>query len=136
MKPPEQVKREFVAQWLAKAGDDLRAAEDLLREGRPYRWIICYHAQQAVEKYLKAYLVHGDVEPPRVHDLADLLKAVESANPALAAQLREVRSLSGYAVASRYPGDAPTPTLEETQEAVRLAVEASRAVLDALQDAT
>jgi HEPN domain-containing protein len=64
MKRPDQVRREFVEQWLAKAEDDLGAAEDMLAEGKPYRWIICYHAQQAAEKYVKAYLVHRDVEPP------------------------------------------------------------------------
>ena len=136
MKLPEQVRREFVEQWLAKAEDDFTAAEDMLVEGKPYRWIICYHAQQATEKYIKAYLVHNDVEPPRVHDLADVLKVLASVNLNLADQLFEVRALSIYAVTSRYPGDFPMPTAGEAKEAIRLATKARQIILDALQDTT
>ncbi len=73
MKQPDEARRDLVAQWLRKADDDLAAAEDLLAQARPYRWIICYHAQQAAEKYLKGFLVHRDVDPPKIHDLSALL---------------------------------------------------------------
>ncbi len=33
----------------------------------------CYHCQQAAEKYLKAYLIYAEVEPPRIHDLTRLV---------------------------------------------------------------
>lgn len=133
MKPPERVKEELVEQWFRKAEDDFEAANDMLNEGKSYRWIICYHAQQAAEKYLKAYLVQKSIEPPRVHDLTDLLKVLSLVAPAMGAQLHEIRSLSIYAVDTRYPGDLPLSTSEEAREAVRLAGKARRIITEALQ---
>jgi len=64
--------RELVAEWLKFAGDDLDTAL-LLKEMRPqHHEIICYHCEQAVEKYLKAFLVSKDLMPPKTHDLANL----------------------------------------------------------------
>lgn len=54
-----------------KASHDLRAVEKLLPDG-PLD-VACFHAHQAVEKYLKAYLQMHDVEFPRTHDLDALL---------------------------------------------------------------
>jgi HEPN domain-containing protein len=136
MKPPDEVKREFVRQWLTKAEDDLAAAQDMLRGNKPYRWIVCYHAQQAAEKYIKACLVHRGTEPPRLHDLAELLRVLASKDRALADRLHEARTLSAYAVDARYPGDAPSPTHEDAHEAVRLAAKVREAVLAALREAT
>src|SRR5574340_281161 len=134
MKRPDEVRRELVAQWVGRAEDDYRAASDMHSEGRPYRWIICYHAQQAAEKYIKAYLVSRGVEPPKVHDLADLNRTLTPLDPELAEALREVAPLSAYAVDARYPGEAPEPTPEETAEALRLASRARQEVLSALRE--
>lgn len=60
MKPPEEVKREFVRQWLAKAGADLRASRHLLNGGLEFAASGAFHAEQAVEKAL-AQLVWDEV---------------------------------------------------------------------------
>ncbi|MFB0515387.1 MAG: HEPN domain-containing protein, partial [Candidatus Neomarinimicrobiota bacterium] len=62
MRPPEEVKREFLQQWLEKAAKDLELAAHLLGENAPYLDAIGFHAQQAAEKYLKALLVHYQIE--------------------------------------------------------------------------
>ncbi|MFQ6098037.1 MAG: HEPN domain-containing protein, partial [Armatimonadota bacterium] len=69
MRPPEEVKREFVRQWVAKAASHLGVARHLLSDGSPYVEVICFHAQQAAEKYLKAFLVERQIEFPKTHDL-------------------------------------------------------------------
>jgi HEPN domain-containing protein len=56
MKPPEQIKRELVAQWLDKAEADAQLCHRLADDPQPYSEAIAFHAQQAVEKYLKAFL--------------------------------------------------------------------------------
>jgi HEPN domain-containing protein len=53
MRPPEEVLRDLVRDWLAKADLDYRAAERLLQDEEPLREIIAFHCQQAAEKYLK-----------------------------------------------------------------------------------
>lgn len=69
-------KADYLKQWLHKAEKDLTLIHQAT--DRPEsEWltdIICYHAQQAVEKAFKAYLIHYDTEPPRTHSLETLLE--------------------------------------------------------------
>ena len=60
MKPPEEVKRDLVRQWLTKAENDLGVARHLAAESG-YFTAVAFHAQQAAEKYLKAFLVEHQV---------------------------------------------------------------------------
>jgi len=63
---------EEVKEWFRIADDDLYSAK-ILNESvhRPYE-IICYHCSQAVEKYLKGYLVYNGIVPKKTHDLSFL----------------------------------------------------------------
>ena len=61
-------------QWMAKATNDLVAGERLLAAGGPYD-AVCFHAQQAVEKALKALLALAQAPIPHTHNLEDLQAA-------------------------------------------------------------
>ena len=68
--------------WIAKAEADYEAAKTLVRsrkKGLPD--VVCYHCQQSVEKYLKAYLTFRRVQFPKTHDLEKLLDLVQSFDP-------------------------------------------------------
>jgi HEPN domain-containing protein len=67
---------EPVRQWIKKAEGDLRSAQLLLAADPPEPDAVAFHAQQAVEKYLKAYLVHLGIDPPRTHDLITLFDLI------------------------------------------------------------
>jgi len=56
MRSREQVIWDFVQAWLAKAQRDLKAAEILLAAPGELGEMVGFHCQQAVEKFLKAYL--------------------------------------------------------------------------------
>ncbi|MDR3303317.1 MAG: HEPN domain-containing protein [Treponema sp.] len=60
---------ENVIEWLQLADEDLYSAQ-ILNEAlrKPYE-IICYHCSQAVEKYLKGFLIYQDIIPKKTHDL-------------------------------------------------------------------
>jgi len=58
MRTPEQVKWDFVQQWLDRARKDLAAGDVLLKEGFEDYENVGFHAQQAAEKFIKAFLVH------------------------------------------------------------------------------
>jgi HEPN domain-containing protein len=107
MKQPEQVLRDLVEQWLAKAEVDYRTAQRLMRDQEPIREAIAFHCQQAAEKYLKAFLVRHQVEFPKTHNLEQLLDLMAPIAPELAASLEETEVLSPYGVDIRYPGDFP-----------------------------
>jgi HEPN domain-containing protein len=68
MKQPEQVLRDLVEQWIAKADVDYRAAQRLVADSEPIREVIAFHRQQATEKYVKAFLVRHQVEFPRTRN--------------------------------------------------------------------
>ncbi len=60
--------------WLAKAENDLLNIENNMRGNRVPWDTVCFHAQQAAEKLLKAFLVFHETVPPRTHDLVALLE--------------------------------------------------------------
>jgi len=77
MKPPEEVKREFVRQWLRKGADDLKVARHLLSAEPNLSYGAAFHAQQAAEKLLKAVLIWHQVEFAKTHDIGRILRSRE-----------------------------------------------------------
>ena len=116
--PPELI--EVLQQWIAKAEGDYAVAKNTLQmkpEDCPFD-IICFHCQQAVEKYLKSLQVALGIDPPKTHKIDLLLNLLsEQTRPALTE--REQESLSDYAVSHRYPG-SPILGSMEAVEALRL----------------
>jgi HEPN domain-containing protein len=76
MTPPERTKQAMVQEWVEKAEEDLAVAEYLVSSDRPFFGAVGFHAQQAVEKCVKAFLVHHQVEFPKTHDLDKLFDLV------------------------------------------------------------
>jgi HEPN domain-containing protein len=111
--PPERRPPDDPLEWLNRARSNLaRAKADIRLEG-VYLEDLCFDAQQAAEKALKAVLLHLKVRFPYVHDLAELLALVEGAGDPLPTHIREAARLTRFAVASRYPGAEEPVTQEE-----------------------
>ena len=132
-RPEEQARKRLVREWLHKAETDLQAAEALLTRDSPLLYPSCFFAQQAAEKYLKAFLVRNQTYFPKTHDLDEILDLVESVNSELASSLRGVIALTQYAVETRYPGDLAEPDSAEATAALDLAKKVRDAVLRAMQ---
>jgi HEPN domain-containing protein len=88
MKSPEEAKRELYERWIRRADEDLAVAEQLSFDGVPYFGSIGFHAQQAAEKFLKAFLVWHQIEFPKTHDLGKLLQLVARSDQKLADSLQ------------------------------------------------
>ena len=105
-------------EWLVKADADFVTAK---REARarqmPNYDAACFHAQQCVEKLLKAMMIHEGVVPPRSHDLSYLLGLILPWRPMWEVFRRDFQLLSAYAVEYRYPGE--TATKDMAREALR-----------------
>lgn len=89
------------------ARDDIAGAEILaekLEERASLSWEVGFHAQQAVEKFLKAVLVSVGVIPSRTHDIAYLVDESLQYCPALAPFSEELSWLTQFASEARYPG--------------------------------
>lgn len=107
----------LTAEWVEKAESDFAVME---RESRvrkhPAFDIVCFHAQQCVEKYLKARLCEAGLEAGRVHDLVALLERTLVCEPLWEAFRADLAYLSDFAVAYRYPGESSTR--EQARDAV------------------
>jgi HEPN domain-containing protein len=132
MKPPDKIRDEFVHQWLLKADEDFNAAKSLLTYGESFLPTVCFHSQQAVEKYLKAFLTYHQIEFPKTHDIDELLDLIAPIKKKLSESLRDVIVLTSYGVDVRYPGDFPNVTGSDAQQAIRMAEKVRRSVLELL----
>ena len=118
----EQQKR-LVKQWIRKAENDLLNVTNNLRADQTPWDTVCFHCQQAVEKYIKAVLVAHGEEIPRTHDLEQLYNLIQSWIPWIEEQRDELRWLTAYAVVSRYPVEVEEtpPGEDEANRAHQLA---------------
>jgi len=121
MKRPEEVRLEFTREWVQKAESDFKAAGLLLKAGDDYLFQAAVHSQQAAEKYLKAFLVWHQIEFPKTHDIAKLIALAAEVAPDLPEILAEAKTLTGFGVDFRYPGDYPGLTSTDAETALGLA---------------
>jgi len=121
MRTPEQVRWDFVQQWLAKAEQDLRAGRVILQADLEDFETVGFHAQQAAEKFLKALLVRHQIEVPKTHNIPHLRGLVAPVDSALADRSAPVDALTPFGVEYRYPGDLPPVSREQGMSAIRLA---------------
>ena len=108
--------------WLRHARSDLALCR-VPKTKAILRQHLCFHAQQAAEKALKAVLVANGVDFPKTHDLAFLMQALPS-SVALPPPLVDLPTLNRFAVEQRYPGESPSVTRKHCNAATRLAEEA------------
>ena len=112
---------EVVRGWVEKAENDLRTAVHILKmEQRCPTDTVCFHAQQCVEKYIKAVLVLDGTDFPRTHDIEQLVSFLPRGILDTWA-LREQRTLTQYATTTRYPGDYEPIAMAEAKRAVKIA---------------
>lgn len=81
---------ENVKQWIIKAESDITIAGKDLKTDNPVTDAICFHAQQAVKKYLKAYLVFKDIEPDKTHKIEKLWLACMTLDAAFSSLIKYV----------------------------------------------
>lgn len=107
--------------WLVHAKSDW----NLARLARNHKTVlpeqVCFHAQQACEKALKAVLLCKGLEFPLVHDIEVLLEIAKDGGLRLPRKVHEAGALSPYAVEARYPGYDEVIAPDDVEEAIRLA---------------
>ena len=85
---------EYIKEWLTKADKDIKTVE-IMKDIDDVTEIVCFHCQQAVEKYLKTLLLANDIEFSKTHNIDFLLKQCMEINPdfeELAARIRAAQS--------------------------------------------
>jgi HEPN domain-containing protein len=105
--------------WAQRAEEDWLLARSALRRKVPLVYGTTFHAQQCVEKYLKALLLSCRQAFPRTHDLIALHDLCIRNRIGVPVDPDKLERLAAYAVQVRYPGE--DPTLDEAREAVQIA---------------
>lgn len=98
-----------VAEWIDKSETDYRVAErELMVDGLTDYGPVCFHAQQCVEKLMKARIIAAGIVPPYSHDLARLSRLLQTVEPSWDWQEVELLDLTDAATDARYPGNIAT----------------------------
>ena len=87
--------------WFTKGGSDIAAAGTLVGSGN--LGVAAFHIQQALEKYLKGYLLSKGWKLRRIHDLEELLDEAVSRNPGLEKFRALCQTATEYYIEERYP---------------------------------
>jgi HEPN domain-containing protein/predicted nucleotidyltransferase len=106
--------------WLAHARSDLASARTLRANPDVLPEQAGFHAQQAVEKAVKAVLLARNVDIPYTHDLGDLVDEVTSRGIAVPTEVTEAKALTRYAIEMRYPNPEEV-TGADVDDAIRIA---------------
>jgi len=91
-----------VREWLDKADEDFGFAAAVL-EDTTYYAQVCFHFQQAAEKYLKSAIIAKELEFVKRHDLVFLLDICQQGYPSLKSLLPDCKYLNGFYIETRYP---------------------------------
>jgi HEPN domain-containing protein len=104
--------------WLAHARSDLTFVRLPLPEGALYE-DLCFHAQQAAKKALKAVCQYYGWMFRYTHDLEELVRGLKGHGVKIPPEVDEAIVLTSFAWEARYPGLAEPVIHEEYQEALR-----------------
>lgn len=92
-------------EWVDKPeGDLITARREYRARKSPNYDAVCFHAQQAAEKYLKAYLQERGDPIPHIHSLVELLALISKNDASFLLIQADLNVMEGYAVQFRYPG--------------------------------
>ena len=138
LKPPKKEKHvinPLTLEWVQKAeGDYTVAQQSPGRSESEYMMLSAFHAQQCIEKYLKAWLQEANIPFPRTHDLQELLNLIVPVLPAWDVWREDFSKLSEHAVDPRYPGKFATA--DETAHAMRICDEVRQSVRERVEITT
>lgn len=119
--PPDRHNPTQPEEWLRRARSNLARAKADRRLPEVLLEDLCFDAQQAVEKAIKAVLVHRKQAFPKTHAIIELLTLAQQTGMRVPDEIRQAGVLTGYAVDSRYPGLSEDVTEEDYVQALRLA---------------
>jgi HEPN domain-containing protein len=93
---------------------------------------VMFHAQQAAEKTMKAFLAWHDVPFRKTHNLEELGQQCVALDATLAAIADKAAPLTEYAWKFRYPGESDDPRPSEAEQALAAARDIYDVILNRL----
>ncbi len=116
-------REDHIKEWVDSADHDLGSAKLIFLHLPEYFDTIAFHCQQAAEKYLKAILIHREIEFVRSHNLIYLLDLLSQKTVITEDQYDKAILLNGFSVQIRYPDKTVYLTKEELETSITIAQE-------------
>ncbi len=110
----------YIKSWLDKAGHDLASVQRLIEIEPMILDNACFHCQQAIEKYLKAFLIYHGRDIERTHNIIFLLSECSNFDAVFGSV--DPMNINVYAVQGRYPDSNLMPTPEDAKSYYQLAL--------------
>ena len=95
--------------WIKKAEHDFLSIQNNISAAETPWDVVCFHAQQAAEKMLKAFIIYHGFTVEKTHDLIQLLSVCVNIESSLIVLESDCQELNYYSVSSRYPDDPYEP---------------------------
>ena len=122
--------RKQAIEWFERGDHDIESAQ-LLFEEKGHTDVIAYHIQQAIEKYLKGYLVYHGKKYPRIHELDSLLHLISKFDKSFDDFIELCEKVSRYYIEERYP---PGPLSVYTHEEIGQDLEGAKNLISKIKD--
>ena len=119
MNPPERFSPDDPREWLNRARSSFAMASNRVPDA--YLEDLCFGAQQAAEKAIKAVMISRNIDFPYVHNLALLLSILEEDGENVPSEVRCATRLTPYAVDIRYPSVEQPVSEQDYREAIVIA---------------
>lgn len=119
---------DYINKWLEKAEHDMAAAKLLIEANPMILDVACFHCQQAVEKYLKAYLIFNNIIIKKTHSIDVLISECGLIDTEFSTI--DFKNLDEFAVDIRYPDHFLQPDLKETKDYYAIAIQIQKLVLE------
>lgn len=110
---------DFIKLWFEKADHDIKNARIIISTAPDILDTACFHCQQAVEKYLKAFLLYKKRRIEKTHMTTEL--QIKCSEIDIDFAKIDLKNLEDFAVDIRYPDDSLVPTLDEAKEYLQIA---------------
>ena len=120
------------ADWFAQGDMDIQAANILLTQDGPLP-VLAFHVQQAVEKYLKGFLISTGWPLRRIHDVEILVQEAIARDADFAPFLAPCQRITEYYIETRYPLGIHTLLHAET---IKTDLEVAHALSELIRDKT
>ncbi|MEK7395492.1 MAG: HEPN domain-containing protein [Candidatus Poribacteria bacterium] len=111
---PDGTESDDPKEWMLRAFSNLNIAKS--QQSGVFLEDLCFNAQQAVEKAIKAVLIKHDIDFPYTHNIAELLTLLQKSGHELTEFLTQSAGLTLYAVSTRYPYVSSSPVEQEEYE--------------------
>lgn len=115
--------------WAEFAKNDLLVAKELDIEKHFVYRAILIHCQQAIEKYLKAFLLFENENISRTHDLLFLCKRCENYDRNFSLFEEELTWISVHYLESRYPDNFEDISIEEAKRSLEISIRFEKFIL-------